>query len=206
VGIGFLFAPLLHPAMKHAVLPRREVGLKSIFNLLGPLANPAGADVQVVGVYRADLVEIMAEALRRLGARGAAVVYGEDGVDEISISGPTIMARLQNGEITVSRIGPEDVGLPRAPRESVVGGDALVNAGITLDVLKGRPGPRRDMVLLNAAAALLAAETVRDLKQGVLESAESIDSGRALAKLEALVEIADRLAPVREAVVAGGRP
>ncbi|MEW5722394.1 MAG: anthranilate phosphoribosyltransferase [Thermodesulfobacteriota bacterium] len=200
LGIGFLFAPRLHPAMRHAVLPRREVGLKSIFNLVGPLTNPAGAEFQVVGVFRPDAVETMARALAGLGCVGAFVVHGLDGCDEISITGPTQVVRLHQGRITVGRITPEEAGLSRASPGEVRGGDASENAAITLAVLEGEKGPRRDMVLLNAAAALVAAGKVADFRDGVGRAARSIDSGAARAKLADLVELTGRLAPSRRAV------
>ncbi len=183
VGIGFLYAPMLHSAMRHVVGPRREIGLRTIFNVLGPLTNPAGASVQVLGVYREDLTETLAQVLKRLGSRSAFVVYGDGSYDEISITGPSRITRLHNGEISTSTVSPEDLGLGRAAPESIRGGDAEQNAAITLSVLKGEPGGPRDMVLLNAAAMLVAAERVDNLKEGVLIAAEAIDSGKALEKL-----------------------
>jgi anthranilate phosphoribosyltransferase len=187
IGIGFLYAPMLHAAMRHVVVPRREIGLRSIFNLLGPLTNPAGASVQVLGVYRKDLTVTMAEALRSLGCRSAFVVYGEGSYDEMSITGATYVAGLENGEISTETIEPEDVGLRRADPGEILGGDARGNAEITLGVLKGERGACRDVVLLNAAAVLVAAGKTETLKQGVETAAESIDSGRALDKLEGLI-------------------
>jgi anthranilate phosphoribosyltransferase len=197
VGIGFLFAPLLHPAMRHAVMPRREIGLKSVFNILGPLTNPARASVQVIGVYRRDLTETMARVLNRLGCQSAYVVFGEDGLDEISISGPSRVSRLSEGQIITTPITPEAVGLARAKPEEVMGGDAVVNAEITRAVLTGQKSACRDMVLMNAAAALTAAGAARDLADGVDLAAEAIDSGRAVAKLKTLIEASHDL---------GGRP
>lgn len=199
VGIGFLFAPLLHPAMRHAVQPRREIGLKSIFNLVGPLTNPAGANVQVLGVFRADLTETLAHVLARLGCRSAFVVYGQDGYDEISITGPTRLTRLFEGEVTTTTLVPEEVGFKCARAEDVRGGDAAENVGHTLGVLKGEPGPKRDMVLLNAAAALAAAGRAKDLEAGVSLAAEAIDSGRALEKLEGLIAASKELAASKKA-------
>ena len=192
-GIGFLFAPSFHPAMRHAVLPRRELGIKSIFNAIGPLTNPAGANVQMLGVYSPDLTEIVAQVLKRLGCRSAFVVHGEEGLDEISISGPTRMTRLVDGRITTSRLIPEDLGLKRVPLDQLKGGDAAHNAAITKDVLEGRPGPARDAVLLNAAAALTAAGLAKDLLGGLALAAESIDRGLALAKLDSLIATAREL-------------
>lgn len=202
VGIGFLYAPMLHSAMKHVVAPRRQIGLRTIFNILGPLANPAGANVQVLGVYREDLTDTMARVLDRLGCRSAFVVHGAGCYDEISITGPSKITRLSMGEITTMTLHPEDVGLKTAPPESILGGDADENAEITLSVLKGEPSPRRDMVLLNAAAALVAADRARDLAEGVTLAAESIDSGRALAKLHKLIGLSARMAASRHAAIA----
>jgi anthranilate phosphoribosyltransferase len=199
VGIGFLYAPMLHSAMRHVVGPRREIGLRTMFNLLGPLTNPAGATVQVLGVYRADLTEKMAGVLRRLGSRSAFVVYGEGSYDEISIVGPTRVTRLDDGQIRTSTLVPEDVGLTRHHPDEIRGGDAKKNAAITLDVLQGNPGARRDMVLINAAAALVAANKAETLSDGVVMAAESIDAGRALEKLRLLVQMGEQAAVKRAA-------
>lgn len=188
VGIGFLFAPVFHPAMRFAAGPRREIGIRTIFNILGPLTNPAGAQAQVVGVYDAGRVEPLARVLARLGVRRAFVVHGEaDGVDELSVSGPSLVAFLEDGKIDVFRITPEEVGIARHPPEAVRGGDSTANAAIVRRVLSGEEGPARDVVLLNAAAALLVAGRAPDLKAGVALAAESIDSGAAQVKLEQLV-------------------
>ena len=200
VGIAFLFAPLLHPAMRHAGPPRREIKIKSIFNLVGPLTNPAGAPIEVLGVYRRDLTETMGRVLQKLGCESAYVVHGEDGCDEISISGPTIMTRLHKGQLTTGLLKPEDLGLARSPLDSVRGGDAQVNAAISRDVLEGRPGPCRDMVLMNAAAVLVAAGQVENLRDGVAVAAESIDSGRAAQKLEDMAAVSRELGARRAAV------
>lgn len=194
VGLGFLFAPLLHPAMRHAVPPRKEIRLKSIFNLIGPLTNPAGASHLLLGVYREDLVGVMAGVLKRLGCPGAMVVRGDDGCDEITITGPTKVARLRRGRVTVERIEPRDFGFLEAPLEAVQGGSADVNAAITRRVLEGRPGPCRDMVLLNAAAALTAAEAADNMTHGVRMAAQAVDSGRALARLDQLIDFTRRAA------------
>ena len=199
-GIVFLFAPKLHPAMGHAVGPRKEVGLRSIFNLLGPLVNPAGASVQVLGVYAPELTGLLAEALRRLGCRSAYVVHGEDGYDEFSITGPTRAARLRDGKIETFTLTPESVGLKRGRPEDIVGGDAPENARLAMAVLEGEPGPKRDMVLLNAAAAFEASGLAADLKEGVRLAAESIDSGRALGALRKLIETSHELATLSKAV------
>ena len=194
VGIGFLFAPGLHPAMKHAIGPRKELAMRTVFNLLGPLTNPAGAGVQVIGVYDRALVEPLARVLGRLGSRSAFVVHGADGLDEMSISGPTHVARLAGGRVTTMEIRPEDAGLSSAGLEQIAGGDAARNKELTLGVLKGEPGAKRDMVLLNSAAALVAAGKAEDLKSGAALAAGAIDSGAALAKLEALKELSRSLA------------
>jgi len=186
VGIGFLFAPNLHRAMRHAVGPRRELGLRSIFNLLGPLTNPAGADCLLVGVYLPELTTPLAEVLGRLGARSALVVHGLDGSDEVSISAPTRVSRLKDGCVREFTITPEKYGLRRAEPEQVSGGSVDQCRRHALAVLSGRPGPRRDMVLLNAAAALVAAGRAAELAEGLGLAAQAIDSGAALAKLEAL--------------------
>jgi len=189
VGIGFLYAPALHGAMKHAIGPRREIGIRTIFNILGPLTNPAGANVQVLGVYEKDLTPVLAEVLGKLGSRSAFVVYGEGSLDEISIAGKTQLSELKDGRVDTYTIEPEDFGLPRANLDDIRGGDAQENAGIILSVLKGEPGARRDIVLLNAAAALLAAGRATDFPDGITQAAEAIDSGRALEKLEGMKKI-----------------
>jgi anthranilate phosphoribosyltransferase len=199
-GIGFLFAPSFHPAMRHAVLPRRELGVKSIFNVIGPLTNPAGANVQILGVYSPDLTETLARVLQRLGCRSAFVVHGQEGLDEISISGPTRLTRLADDRITTTLLTPEDLGLKRAPLDQVQGGDAARNAVITREVLEGRPGPARDAVLLNSAAALAAAGRADSLQAGLALAAESIDRGLALAKLESLITTARDLGRRQKAV------
>jgi anthranilate phosphoribosyltransferase len=192
VGIGFLFAPALHGAMKYAIEPRKEIGIRSIFNILGPLTNPARANVQVLGVYDKKLTAVLAAVLNRLGSRSAFVVYGEDSLDEISITGRTFVSELKNGEVSTYTVEPEDFGLPRASMEEVKGGDAQENAQIVLSVLSGEPGAKRDIVLLNAAAALVAAGRAVDFNEGIKQAAEAIDSGKALKKLEALKELTNR--------------
>jgi anthranilate phosphoribosyltransferase len=194
VGIGFLYAPAFHKAMRHAVGPRREIGLRTIFNLLGPLTNPAGANVQVIGVYREDLTEQIAGVLLRLGCQSAFVVYGEGGYDEMSITGASRVTRLFRNEITTTTLLPEEVGLKRADALEIVGGDTARNTAITLAVLRGERGAPRDMVLLNAAAALVAAERAETLVQGVALAAESIDSGQAMGRLRALVAMGQGIA------------
>ncbi len=185
-GIGFLFAPVFHKAMKHAIGPRREIGVRTVFNVLGPLTNPANARAQVVGVYDAALTSTLATVLGRLGVEKAFVVHGLDRLDEVSISERTQVSYLKDGQVQTFTIAPEEIGLPRASRDAVRGGDPQENAAHVLAVLQGEPGPRRDIVLLNAAAALVVAGQAANLGEGVAMAAEAIDSGRAKAKLDAL--------------------
>lgn len=187
VGIGFLFAISLHGAMKYAIGPRREIGARTIFNALGPLSNPAGATRQVVGVYSAALTETLAGVLGTLGAERAFVVHGSDGLDEMTLTGPTQVSELKNGSVSTYDVSPGDFGLAQAPADALKGGDADYNAEITRSILNGEEGPRRDIVLLNAAAAIVAGDKARDLNEGVQVAAEVIDSGKALEKLEGLV-------------------
>jgi anthranilate phosphoribosyltransferase len=186
IRMAFLFAPLFHPAMKYALGPRREIGIRTVFNLLGPLTNPAGARIQVLGVYRKELLRPVAEVLRHLGSQAAWVVHGEDHCDEISICGKTWVCQLQGGEIRSFWIEPEMAGFRKARLGEIQGGTAAENAQILLRVLKGEKGPCRDVVLLNAAAVFSAAGKARDFQEGVERARESIDSGKALAKLEEL--------------------
>ena len=187
IGIGFLFAPLYHGAMKHAAAARKELGIRSIFNMLGPLTNPAGADCQLLGVYAPQLTEMFAEALRLLGSRRALVVHGHDGLDEISVCGPTRVTELRDGLIRTYDIDPERYLGRRAAPEEVAGGDPPRNAEITRGVLAGKNGACRDVVVLNAAAALMAAGKADSMEAGLRLAAESIDSGAAAGKLERLV-------------------
>lgn len=187
VGIGFLYAPRLHPAMKHAIGPRREMGIRTVFNILGPLTNPAGAHVQVLGVYDAALTEVMAQVLQALGCEAAFVVHGGGGLDELSTIGPNKMTQLRDGEIRTFTLDPQSLGLPRATLSDLRGDDAEANAAIIEDILTGTPGPRRDVVMLNAAACLVAGNTAPDLAAGLNSAAESIDSGAAKATLDALI-------------------
>ena len=186
VGIAFLFAPLFHSAMKHAIGPRRDIGVRTIFNLMGPLTNPASAKCQLVGVYARELTEPLARVLGNLGSTRALVVHGADGLDEITITGDTYVAALDQGTVSSYMIRPEQFGLCRVPREALAGGDAPQNAAITLAVLDGQQGPHRDVVLLNAAAALVVAGAASDLQAGLQLAAQSIDSGAALEKLSRL--------------------
>lgn len=189
IGIGFLFAPALHGAMKHAIGPRREIGIRTIFNILGPLTNPAGADCQVMGVYRADLVEKLAGVLHKLGCRHGYVVHGSDGMDEITLTGETLIAEVTLGGVVLSTIKPEQFGLKSCTMNELRGGDAAANALIVNSVLTGEKGPRRDIVLLNSAYALMAADRVSSAGEGVAMAAEAIDSGRALVQMKKLAEM-----------------
>ena len=191
VGIGFLFAPALHGAMKYAIGPRRELGVRTIFNALGPLTNPAGAGRQVIGVYSGDLTEPLAEVLGRLGSERAFIVHGSDGLDEITLTGPTRVSELRDGSVSTYEIAPESFGLSRADAENLKGGEAEANAEILLSVLKGEEGPRRDVVLLNGAAAIVAGGLAEDLSEGIGVAQEAIDSGRAMEKLEGLKTVSN---------------
>ncbi|MEK7273931.1 MAG: anthranilate phosphoribosyltransferase [Candidatus Desantisbacteria bacterium] len=185
IGIGFLFAPMLHPAMKHAVGPRREIGIRTIFNILGPLTNPAGAKFQLIGVYDPELTEPMANVLKNLGTIRAFVVHGEEGLDEISISGKTKITELRNKKISTYFISPENFGLKKGILEDICGGSIDENVTLALDVLSGKEQQsRRDIVLLNAAFVLQAAGVTEDITEAVKLSAQSIDSGAAMKKLE----------------------
>jgi anthranilate phosphoribosyltransferase len=187
VGIAFLFAPAMHSAMKYVQPARRELRLRTVFNLLGPLTNPARATCQVVGVYSADLVEKLAEALSMLGLRRALVVHGSDGLDEITITGPTRVGEVREGRVHSYEITPEDCGLGRAALDDISGGDATLNAELIREVLGGKKSARRDVVLLNAAAALVAAGRADHLRDAVPLAAKAIDTGAASEKLRALV-------------------
>jgi anthranilate phosphoribosyltransferase len=193
VGIGFLSAPLLHQAMKHVAQARRQLGIRTIFNLLGPLTNPAGANVQVIGVYAPELTRLAAGVLRELGARRALIVHGSDGLDELTITGPTSVTELDRGELREYTITPEDAGLERASLREIQGGDAARNAQIIREVLDGKRGPKLDIVLLNASAALVAAGKATDFRDGVRIAHESIAAGKAREKLRLLVEFTNRI-------------
>lgn len=192
IGVGFLFAPALHGAMKHAIGPRREIGIRTIFNILGPLTNPAGADCQVMGVYQPDLVEKLAGVLHRLGCKHGFVVNGSDGMDEMTITGETLVAEVTSQGIKLEQVTPEQFGLARCSMSALRGGDATANAEIVRSILSGETGPRRDIVLLNAAYALVAAGKVSTPADGITLAAESIDSGRAMQQLVKLVELTNQ--------------
>ncbi|MCR9156076.1 MAG: anthranilate phosphoribosyltransferase [Rhodobacteraceae bacterium] len=189
VGIGFMMAPMHHPAMKHVMPVRQELGSKTIFNILGPLTNPAGVKRQLTGAFAIDLIFPMAETLKELGSEKAWLVHGGDGTDEISISAPTQVAVLEDGKIRGREVHPEDAGLPVHPFREILGGTPAENAQAFRDLLDGAKSAYRDAVLLNAAAALVVADKVSDLKSGAEMAAESIDSGAAKARVEALARI-----------------
>lgn len=191
IGICFLFAQTYHPSMKHAAAPRRELGVRTVFNLLGPLTNPAGADRQVLGLYDAGRTEQIASVLGNLGAKRAMVVAGLDGLDEISVSGPTRISELRGGIVRTYDIVPEELGLQRHPIEAILGGDAADNARIVQSVLSGERGARRDIVLANAGACIYTAGAAADLAEGVRIAADIVDSGLALNKLEQLVRVTE---------------
>lgn len=184
LGIGFLFAPLLHGAMRHAASVRREVGVHTIFNYLGPLTNPAGAQVQLVGVFAPELVPKLAAALSELGTTAALVVHGDGGIDELSISGPSLVAEVRGGTVREYEVTPEQAGLQRQSLAALKPGSPADNAAVTRRVLSGEPGPARDIVLLNAAVPLYLAGMASDLREGVALAAQAIDSGAALDRLE----------------------
>ena len=193
VGIGFMFAPRFHPAMKFAVQPRREIGVRTVFNILGPLTNPAGAEAQVLGVPTDSVGEKMVQVLQRLGSERAIVVHAEDGLDEISLNSNTSIWDLKDRSIKHYTIGPDDLGLAPASLQSLAGGSVEENADTMTEVLKGASGPRRDVVVANAAGGIVAGGKAADLREGVQVAQESIDSGRALEKLELLREVSQGL-------------
>jgi anthranilate phosphoribosyltransferase len=178
--------------MKYVALARRQMGIRTIFNMLGPLTNPAGANTQVVGVYAANLTELLARVLGELGCTRALVVHGGDGLDELTINGESKITEWKNGESSTYFVVPEDFGLKRASLSEIRGGDASRNSGIILEVLKGAHGAKRDIVLLNAAAAFVASSKANDLGEGVQIAARSIDNGNALRKLEQLIEFTNQ--------------
>ncbi len=192
-GFGFLFAPLFHPAMKYAIGPRRDMGIRTIFNILGPITNPAGAKRQILGVFAGKLTDTLAQVLGNLGAVDAIVVHGEDGLDEVSLSGKTKVARFRDGKVENFQIEPEDFGIWRSDIDSIRGGNKEENAAITLSVLRGEKGPKRDIILMNSAVALIAAGKSTDFKTAFSMAAASIDSGMALKKLEEVKKVSNAL-------------
>lgn len=200
VGIAFLYAPRLHGAMQHAAGPRRELGFRTVFNVLGPLTNPAGARAQVVGVYSAQLAPVLAEVLLRLGARRAFVVHGSGGLDEVAPAGPTLVCEVRGGRVRTYRLDPRDYGFAPAPLEQLAGGTPRQNAVILTGILNGNHGLGRNAVLLNAGLSMVAAGEAGDLEAGIALAAQSIDGGAARAKLRELIEFTARYAPEVQAV------
>lgn len=192
VGIGFLFAPIYHGSMRHAKKPREEVGVRTIFNILGPLTNPASASIQVLGVYKAELTEIMAKVLIGLGTDHCFVVHGMDGLDEITLTDKTLIAEGVQGFVKSYSIEPEDFGFVKCKMSDLTGGSPELNATILVEILRGEKGPKRDIVLLNAAPALVAAKKAKTLNEAIFLAAESIDSGRAYQKLKQLIEFSNK--------------
>jgi anthranilate phosphoribosyltransferase len=192
-GFGFLFAPLFHPAMKYAIGPRREMGIRTIFNILGPLTNPAGARRQLLGVFADNLTETLAMVLGNLGAIDAMVIHGEDGLDEISISDATKVSRFKDGRVENFFVAPEDFGIRRKEIDLIRGGNKEENAMITLSILKGERGPKRDIVLMNSAAALMVAGKAEDFRTALLIAADAVDSGVASEKLEEVKKVSNSL-------------
>jgi len=194
IGVGFLFAQHFHPAMKYAGPVRREIGIRTVFNVLGPLTNPAGAPCQLLGVYAPELTELLARVLHQLGSTRAFVVHGLLGLDEWSTAGPTRVSELHDGQVTTTIYTAADFGLPEANPADLAGGSPADNAVLIHRLFRGEAGPRRDIVLLNAAAALLAAGHAADMRDGLQQAANSLDSGAALAKLQALCEMTQGVA------------
>ncbi len=193
VGIGFLFAPILHGAMKHAIRPRREIGIRTIFNAIAPLTNPARPQAQVIGVYAPELTEAHANALKNLGCQHAFIVRGDDGLDDITTTTTTRVSELRNGNIETYTLDPTTLGIPKAEHQDLLGGTPEENAEIIVDMLNGEKGPKRNIVVLNAGAAILASGKARSLDGGIQLASESIDSGAALAKLEKLKTFSNNL-------------
>jgi anthranilate phosphoribosyltransferase len=192
IDIGFLYAPALHGAMRFAIGPRKEIGIRTIFNIVGPLTNPAGADRQVLGVYHEDQVELLAHVLRELGCKHGFVVYGRDGMDEISLTTETVIAEVVPTGVEYRLVHPTDFGFAECRMEDLRGGDARQNASIVRDILSGQKGPKRDIVLLNAAFALVAVGKVADPADGLILAAGAIDSGLALRQLEKLIQMTNK--------------
>lgn len=191
-GIGFMFAPRMHSAMKHAIGPRREIGIRTVFNVLGPLTNPAGAKRQVMGVFSSSFTALLARVLARLGSEHAMVVHGADGIDEITLTGNTYVAEYKNGNLKEYILNPTEFGFALCSPADLKGGDAEQNAQIVREVLKGKKGPARDVTLLNAGAAIMVSGKVSSLKEGIEIATESIESGKAEKALQALVEISNQ--------------
>lgn len=192
IGIGFLFAPMMHSAMKHAIGPRREIGIRTIFNVLGPLTNPAGATSQLIGVYSETLTDPLASVLGNLGTKHAFVVHGSDGLDEITLTGDTYVSELKNGHVSSFELDPKDYGLEYCKKEDLLGGDSNENAAIATKILKGEKGPKRDVVVLNAAVAITAGDKTDNIADGIKAAEEAIDSGAAYEKLEKLIELTNK--------------
>lgn len=201
VGMAFLFAPMLHRATGHATGPRREIGIRTVFNILGPLTNPAGARAQVLGVYSPSLAELIARVLAKLGATRAFVVHGAGGLDEISLAGPSVLCEVKGGSVRKGILDPARFGFRYTPVSTLAGGSPGENAAITRRILEGEKGPRRDVVVLNAALGVVAAGKAGGIAEGLEISARSIDDGRALAKLNELVTFTKRYAPVKTAAL-----
>lgn len=199
VGIGFMFAQLFHQSMKHAAAARKELGIRTVFNILGPLTNPANAKGQLIGIFDGNMTGMLAEVLRGLGTERAMVVHGCDGLDEITTTGPTKISELKDGVIEEYYIDASDFGIPRSKPADLIGGDAAFNANIIKSILDGEKGPGRDIVLINAAAALYVAKCSKDLKEGIIVAGEMIDSGRAARKMEELRAFTQAAANVEEA-------
>lgn len=187
INIGFMFAPVFHGAMKHAVTPRKEIGIRTIFNILGPLSNPASATCQVLGVFKDGLTETMVKVLKKLGTRRAYVVHGSDGLDEVTVTGKTRISELKNGKVRSYYVTPAAFGVKKASLNDIRGGSAKQNTKAVLDVLSGKRGPKRDIVLVNASVGLMAAGKVKNFREGVRLAADSIDTRRAMDKLDQLI-------------------
>jgi len=196
IGICFLFAQIYHPSMKYAAGPRKELGVRTVFNMLGPLTNPAGADRQVLGIYDASKTNTIASVLRELGSKRALVVTSQEGLDEISISSPTRISELKDGEVKTYEIQPEDIGLKSYPLSEMMGGDPATNAEIISRVLQGEKGAYRDVVLANAGACIYVSGLADSIREGVVIAAESIDSGKASSKLEQLIHTTEEFSYV----------
>ncbi|MFA6355514.1 MAG: anthranilate phosphoribosyltransferase [Candidatus Omnitrophota bacterium] len=192
IGIGFLFAPVLHKAMRYAVGPRKEIGIRTMFNILGPLTNPANATHQLLGVYDYKLTKPIAQALGELGSKHALVVHGDDGLDEVTTSDSTQVSELRGGKVTSYEITPMEFGIKRSKSEELKGGDASQNAKIAIAVLSGEKGPQRDIVIMNAGCAIYAADGAKSIKEGIEIAKESIESGEGLRKLEQLKEATNK--------------